>query len=423
LTLQEAIEAAMKSDPRIAAARSEDKVYDAKAFQAKWAVLQGSCTGTLNPITEMRGDAVNSDSGEFPLTPGNALGVFTRHEFSLFAPLITFGKLGAGKGIIDAASSTGEELVRRAQADVAQDVRRAYFAALLADDVLDLMQEASKQLSDARAEIEKDIAADGENFTRLDLHKLDYFEAELKARAAEAKAGLTITRAALGLLTGNDTPVHPKEDFLAPLEGKLPNLQELKTTAMSNRPEVRLLEIALKAKTNEAKLMKAFLYPDIGAYANGMFSFDNVADNQTSPFAYDPYNQRYANIGISMRYSLDVGVKLGKARESAAGQEQITSLRDAALGGISIEIEKLYNDALSAQSRIAIREGGNKAAKKWLTSVYSDFIVGNAETRDMIEALLASGESNAKYLQATLEYNLAIGALSRAVGVDPVLTK
>ena len=422
LSLQEALDAALQNDPRIAAARSEDKVYDAKAFQAKWAKLQGSYEGSLSPLTEFRGDAVNSDSGEFPLTPGNQLGVYTRHEFTVLVPLFTFGKREAGAGISKAAESIGEDLVRRAQADVSQDVRRAYYAALLADDVLDLLAEAQKQLGKAREEIEKDLAADGDSFSKVDLHKLNYFEAELKARAAEARAALSFTRAALGVLTGNgDDPVHPKEDFLSPIEGKLPALKDLKTSAINNRPEARLLEIALQAKASEAKYMKATLYPDIGVFATGAFSFSNVADNQSSAFAYDPYNQAYANVGIGMRYSLDVGVKLGKMRETAAAQQQLSSLRDAALGGIGVEIDKLYKDAQSAQARIAAREEGNKAAKQWLTSVYSDFIVGNSETRDLMEALLASSESNAKYLQATLEFNLAISALSRAVGSDAVL--
>jgi hypothetical protein len=39
-----------------------------------------------------------------------------------------------------------------------------------------------------------------------------------------------------------------------------------------------------------------------------------------------------------------------------------------------------------------------------------------------MEALVASGDSHARYLQAIFDYNLAIGALERAVG-RPLLSK
>lgn len=421
MSLQEVLEAAASHDPRISAARGEDEALNAKADQARWAKLQGSYEGFLSPLSTFEGDAVQSDTPDFPLRVGGGIGMYTRHQITVLVPLITFGKAKPLSALSEIAQDSGEELVRRVQAEVAQDVRRAYFGALMADDVLDLLEEAQGRLNTARQEIEQDIAGGGDTFSKLDLHKLGVFEAELKARAADARAGLKLARQALALLAGSDVEVHPKEDFLAPLEGNLPGVKELLSAALNNRPEVRLLAMALNAKKAEAKLAKAFLFPDIGAFATGTFSFSNTAENQTSPFAYDPYNQTYANIGIGIRYSLDIGVKLGKARETAANEKQLASLQQAALGGISLEIEKLYNDANAAKERTGIRESGDKAARQWLIAVVSDFTVGNAETRDLMEALLASGDNHAKYLQSILEYNLAVGALSRAVGQDSVL--
>jgi outer membrane protein TolC len=190
--------------------------------------------------------------------------------------------------------------------------------------------------------------------------------------------------------------------------------------ARENRPELRLLGLAREAKAAETKLNKAALLPDIGARFSGVFSASNVVENQPSPFAFDPFNQRFAMLGIGVRYSLDIGAKSAKARESEAGRTQLEALQRAAQMGISLEIEKAYLDAKSASERFAAREEADKWARKWLLAVAADFTVGNAETRDLIEALVASGDSHGKYLQAIFEYNLALGALEKAAGAPVV---
>lgn len=403
-------------DPRVSAARSEGEIFEAKAFQGKWQRLQGSYEGLLAPITELRGNALVSDTGEFPLQLGRPLGLFTRHQLTVVVPLLTFGKFDVASELSLVAEDTGDELVRRARAEVAVDVRRAYFGALLADDILDLLTEAQAQISRAREEIQRGLQDGSGDFTTIDLYKVDVAQGELLARAAEARAGLALAREALGLLSRSKGPMHPAEDFLAPLEGTLPSLEELKAAAIEARPELRLLSFALRAKEGEAKLARASLFPDLGLLVSGAFSFANVVDNQTSPFAFDPFNQRYLAAGVGARYSLDVGAKLGKLKEARAARDQLASMRDAALGGFAIEIAKAYGEALSARERFLAREAADKTAQKWVKAVAADFVVGNAETRDLIEALIAAGDVHSKYLQAVFEYNLAIGALEKAVG-------
>lgn len=423
LSLEEALKAAFANEPRIKASRSEAEALAAKAYQGRMARLQGSYEGLFAPMTELRGNPLQSDTGDFPLQPGRQLGIFTRHQISLVIPIFTFGKLSALSDLADIAEETGEPLVERSTADVALDVKKAYYGALLLDDLLDSLAEAATQLEGARKKIQEGLAEDSGDFTEADLYKLDVIEGEIVARAAQARAALALARSGLRTLTGASEPLHPKEDFLAPVPGELPSLEEVKAAAVEARPEVRLLEQALKARTQEVKIARGALLPDIGFLFTAMGAFSNVVDNQTSPFAFDPFNQALVLGGVGIRYSLDIGVKIGKVKEAEAARAQLAYLRDAALGGIGIEIEKAYGEAKSAKERYLSREEADKAAKKWVRAVLTDFTVGGAETRDIMEALLAAGANRAQLLQAIFEYNMAIAALNRAVGREVLIPK
>jgi outer membrane protein TolC len=428
MTLQELLEMA-RSNPGLKATAAATAAMEAQVSEAKLNWLpQGDLLSLLAPSPNIQcigptgmqhdsGQCISTSSPEANLTTVSWDRVFTRTEIKLIQPVYDFGKISAGVEAAEAGVGLARQKEAGARADLELNVRKAYYGLKFARDVLDMLDEGSGYVGDAEKKLEKDIYAGTGNATVTDRLRLRTVRAELDGRILEAKRLQGLARDSLRALVGAEAPdIDVDDDPFEPPELKERPVTYYEDLARFNRPEVRALEYAVKAKHALADLERRKEYPDFVLIGTAAYAYAQTVDDPQNAFMSHYFNSRTAGIAAALRLQLDLGPKIARARKTSAEAQEIEYRRSEALGGILLEVRKAYGEMTEAAARVATMDKGQKAGKAWISAVAQNFAVGLAEARDLSDALVAFFGMRTRYLQAVYDLDVALSALSRATG-------
>jgi outer membrane protein TolC len=413
-----------------ATAAMEAQVTEAKA---NW-LPQGDILSLLAPSPNVRcqppraGEndptpCLTTSSAEASLRTIQWTQVFTRTEVKLIQPVFDFGKISAGI----AAAKAGVEVARQreagARADLEMNVRKAYYGLKFAREVLDMLDTGSGYVDDGQKQLEKDLAKGTGNATVTDKLRMKTVRAELDARILEAKRMQGVARESLRILIGPEAPADidvDDEPFEAPQIQERP-VSYYEDIARASRPEVRMLEYAVRAKHALADLERRKEYPDLVLIGTAAFARAQGVDDPPNAFMSHYFNSTTAGVAAALRMQLDLGPKIARARKTAAEALEVEYRRAEALGGVLLDVRKAYGEMTEAQQRTDATAKGEKAGRAWIQAVSQNFTIGLAEARDFSDALIAFFNMRGRYLQSVFDLNVAISALGRAIGT-PVAT-
>jgi outer membrane protein TolC len=423
LTLPQLLEMA-RGNPGLQANAAAISASEAQVTEAKLNWLpQGDLLSILAPSPNIQcsmgvRNCVETTSPEARITDVSWNKVFTRTEVKLIQPIFDFGKISAGIDAAEAGVGVSRQKEAGARADIELNVRKAYYGLKFARDVLDMLDEGSGYVDDAQKRLDKDLANGTGNVSVTDKLRMRTVRAELDARILEAKRLQGLARDSLRTLLGSEAPtdIDVDDEEFEPPEVKERAVAYYEDLAKANRPEVRLLEYAVKAKSALADLERRKEYPDVVLIATGVFAYAQTVDDPQNAYYSHYFNSRSAGLAAALRMQLDLGPKIARARRTEAEAMEITHRRSEALGGILLEVRKAYAEAGEASSRVAAMDKGQKAGKAWISAVAQNFAVGLAEARDLSDALVAFFGMRTRYLQAVFDLYVARSSLTRATG-------
>jgi outer membrane protein TolC len=376
----------------------------------------------FNPTNPMTGTqtepCVETTSPEARITDVSWNRVFTRTEVKLIQPVYDFGKISAGIAAAEAGVVVSKQKEAGARADLELNVRKAYYGLKFAREVLDMLDDGSSYVDDALKKLDKDLANGTGNVSVTDRLRMRTVRADVDARILEAKRLQGIASDSLRTLLGPEAPadIDVDDDELEPPEVKERMVTYYEDLARANRPEVRLLEYAVKAKSALSDLERRKEYPDLVLIATGAFAYAQTVDDPQNAYYNHYFNSRSVGLAAALRMQLDLGPKIARARKTEAEALEIMHRRQEALGGILLEVRKSFAEANEAASRVGAMDKGQKAGKAWISAVAQNFAVGLAEARDLSDALIAFFGMRTRYLQAVFDLHMARSALSRATG-------
>ena len=347
-------------------------------------------------------------------------GVFTRTELKIVQPIYTFGKISAGINAAELGVDASRSKASGQVADVELNVRRAYWAAKLAREMLSMLDEGLDYLNDAQKKIDEELAEGTGNASVTDRLRLRTMRADIEARSLEAQRGADLAKAGLRALIGPSAPTDLDVDE-APLETQTVPARELASyndLAHAYRPEVKALDQMVSAKRALADLEWRRQYPDLVLLGTATYAYASSIDHPSNAFANNPYNTSGVGIAAAFRMPLDLFVKNAHAQRLRAEFREAELRRDDALGGISFEVEKAYTEMKEAEQRLTTVQKGEKAARQWIAAIMQNISVGLAETKDFSDALLAFFQARARSLQGIYDHNIAVASLTRVSGVD-----
>jgi outer membrane protein TolC len=431
-TLPQLLEMA-RGNPGLQASAAATTASEAQVTEAKLNWLpQGDLLSILapspnlhcsNPFAGMAGTSTNepcleTTSPEARITDVSWNRVFTRTEVKLIQPVYDFGKISAGIAAAEAGVGVSRQKEAGARADLELNVRKAYYGLKFAREVLDMLDDGSSYVDDALKKLDKDLANGTGNVSVTDRLRMRTVRADVDSRILEARRLQGIARESLRTLIGTEAPtdIDVDDDEFEPPEVKDRMVTYYEDLARANRPEVRLLDYAVMAKSALHDLERRKEYPDLVLIATGVYAVAQTVDDPQNAFYNHYFNSRSVGLAAALRMQLDLGPKIARARKTEAEALEITHRRTEALGGILLEVRKSYTEATEAASRVAAMDKGQKAGKAWISAVAQNFAVGLAEARDLSDALITFFAMRTRYLQAVFDLHVARSALSRATG-------
>lgn len=425
LTLEQLVERARKTDARVAEAEAELSRLRALQQQANWAWFPKfeTTAGIGGPTPEMRNDALGgpptteaSFEGDFNF---GRVGVTVFLETTAVLPLYTFGKLSALKEAGAKGPIIGEALRERARDEAGFQAAQAFYGYQLARSGLAQLDDVEKRLEDAGKRIEGLLEEESPQVSRMDTYKVGFFQQMVRTRRAQALQGQALALAAIRLLAG----LKPEEKLAVaelelPLEEEVqvPSLEQALATAARCRPEFKGLQAGIEAREQEVFIRERSYYPDFGLAGFLTLRYTSSATNQRSPFAFDPYNERSAGVGLVARQTFDFPIKdavLEQARAELAKLKAQSVLLEAA---IRLEVTKVHSELQAALARAQAFTEAQKNARRWANAAYTAFDLGTGGTRDLVEGFSAYAEASAGAGQSWHDVRVGLAALARVTG-------
>ena len=424
LTLKDIIERARKNDHRVKEAQAQLRYFRARYDEAKWAWFPRLDSTFLvgGPTPEAR----NNGLGGPPTTQSTLLydadfgkpGVMLRAEANALMPVFTFGKLDALKEAGKQGVTAGEALEVRAEDEAELQACQAFYGYSLAVGSIAVIDATMKQLEAAQQTLQRLRDEKSDQVTQMDVYKLEFYRKQGEAQRAQAEGLGRIALAAIRLLVaakdGETIEVQP-EEFVLP-DGTLAPIDALVDRAQVSRPELNAITAGLAAREQEVKLREAMFYPDFGIGALFRWAWTTSATRQLSPFAYDPYNELTAGVGLVMHYTWDFPQKAIQLEQSRAQYEQMEHQRDLLKAAVRLEIEKSWNETNLAMTKAQQQADAERNARRWATAAMAGFELGTADTRELVDAFLAFAQSSAQKVSAIYDVKVGLRTLTRAVG-------
>ena len=424
LTLPQIIERARTNDHRVKEAQAQLRYFRSKYDEARWAWFprMDSYFMVAGPTPEARNDGL----GGPPTTKSTLMydldfgqpGVMLRAGAEAVLPIYTFGKLDALEEAGRKGVEAGEALTVRARDESEYQAAQAFYGYCLAKQAASVIDETMKRLDDAQKTLARLQAEGSPQVTQMDLYKLAFYRQQGEVQRLQAEGGANYALSAIRLLIAAP-PGEVIEVQVEPLiasEGVLAPVDSYIIAAAKFRPELKAIAAGLEARAQEVKIREAMYYPDFGIAGFFRWMWTTSATRQISPFAYDPYNDLSAGVGLVMRYQWDFPQKGIMLEQARAEYEKMEHQRDLLGAGVQLEIEKSWGDTDGAMKKAERQAEAEKNARRWANAAYTSFELGTGDTRELVDAFSAYASASVQRLQAYHDVLVGLRALTRAVG-------
>jgi outer membrane protein len=400
LSLADAESIAIKNHPRIQAAG-----YLAAAAQAQ--VAQVSSAYYPQAAGSLTGAEAEHDSRISAGALNNPI-IYDRYAYG-----VTVGQLvtdfGRTHELVKSSSlhaQAEKENVATSRADVLLNVDRAYYSVLRAQAVLRVAEETvtNRQLvSDQITALEKNKLKSGldVSFANVDL-------AQAQLLLIQAQNGVEASYADLSEALGysDEKTFTLLEEAIPPAPS--PNVSELISQALRDRPELIGLRLDVRSAQSYATAERDLWFPTISA----------VGVAGLAPYREEPLGSRYAAAGFNLNIPLFNGHQFGalRAEANAQAQAQEQYLRDLQ-NGIVREVHKAWLEANADFQRLSVAQQLLIQATQALDLAQQRYKLGLSSIIELSQAQLNMTQAEITQASAKYDYEAAISALNYQIGV------
>ena len=410
---------ALANSPDLEAAAAELAGARAQISQAQAGRYgQAEYTQLLGLVNGAEGNAVVSNTNKNDFFKN--LGAFTRFDLLVNIPLWTFGKLDAALRAAQEGMESQAANAERRRAEVIFGTKQLYYSLLLTRQLSAILHDMQDNMDKAVRKSEQRLQAGSAAVSELDVLKLKVGRSKFAKGVYEVDAAMELTRAALARAIG--VPVTPEFDIrdrrLEAVAANLDPLDDYLAQALVQRPEARQLQTGIAAQSAKVDLEEASYYPMVFLSTGLQFARAGNRTEQKSPFANDEFNYVRPVGVLGMRWDLNFLETSAKVDEARADLHRLQALQRDATTGMQLEIRKTYGEVAQARETIKAAEEGRKAGRGLLILSVSNFDLGIGEAEELFKGLGMYTETSTDYMRAVHDYNVAVAALSKAVGKE-----
>ncbi len=417
-TLQQCYATALQRSPLMAAARLSVDQYDSKLREAQTAwypKLDISNFSTALPALKPGRDGSDTFSDYDFLNVGPLM----VSSISMVQPLYTFGKISALKRLAHQGVDIAHTTVRVAEDEMRYQLSRDWWGLVLVESLRDLTTDGLKLLKEQRERLETARDEGDSNFNQADLLKLNVYAAEIEEKVkqfdrnrAQAEDGMR-----LAMDYGSDVPVEAAGELTAVAVPELPSAA-YEALALANAPRLLAQRNGIQARLIQVDLARNQLWPELVFVARLAYTYAPTRDATTDSLATNPTNSATSGVGVAVRWSLDLFRQLEKIDQAKLDARQAVLQTQGEAMKLRNDVRQMYREMVDARALIDIQERALKAARGWLLAENQAYEDGFQEFPEVLRATETYYRKRMAHAEAVYTYNLAVAALSRAVGMD-----
>ncbi|MBI4125953.1 MAG: TolC family protein [Deltaproteobacteria bacterium] len=332
-------------------------------------------------------------------------------------PLTAFGQIKTAKDLARHGIEAAKLGVTKEKGVLASQVTILYYGIQLAAEIDGLLRDALEKIN---RRIETEEAKDLPALSPIEMVKLKLFRAELMTRRAEilynrrvAEEGLRIQ-----LALPDDRQLHLSSYRLLSTSEPLRTPEELLAIAAEKRPEARLSDVGVAAKSKQFELEKLKLRPraGVGLFADVGRTTSSVSGLTATDDFSDPFNFTRAGVGFQLEGKIDFHGAAGRIDKAKAEYLKASYERNIAKRGLGLEVRKAHEQARRAQENMSRAEEAEKLARQMLFLAKSNMEIGVDGKDDYAEALKNVLLTRGLHFQSIFDYNVAMAELTRVTG-------
>ncbi|MFW6139804.1 MAG: TolC family protein [Acidobacteriota bacterium] len=412
LTLEKSVDLALAQNPQyLATAKRVDAAKSGvrEAVSAFFPSLNGQGTTTLKEkVMEL----------EFPsLIPGEPpqrVEVdFTRdYQFtmSLSIPIFTGGQLVSGYKQADYNLKSSKQELRQSLQSTVFNTKRAFYGILLAEDFVEVSQEAVKDAEDfyknVRVQYEVGMAS------QFDLLRSEVRLANLKPQLIKAENNLEIAKlnlkTILGIDLSRDIEIKGEMDY----QPVAIDLEECIDKALENRPELKQLNFQEGIARQGLKMARASGLPSValsGQYNHWADQFNFKEDN------WQNYYSLNLVLNIPIFNGLSSSAKMAKSR---AMIKELELTQEGLIERMKLEVRQAVLKIKEAEQSLLSQEKNVEQAEESLRIAELNYNEGLVTILDVQQTQTALAQAKTNYSQALYDYVVARAELDKSIGVN-----
>lgn len=342
-------------------------------------------------------------------------GISLRLEGDLLIPISSMGK---GLAIKDAAKA-GVALAALNALRVAQDTslqtKQAYLAVELAQNSMEIIQEAWSILKRHQQKLAANEDDDPEALPRVELAQIEVARRAQQLRRIEGSA-----RAALWALAGESAPeyfaIRTKSLELWRLPQGLASREYYHRLAQSSRPEALMAKSQLRLRRAQEKLAKRQYLPDLGLIVGFRLGYANKADVPRERYYDNRANFSAIYAGLGLRWEFVPSLRIFGLHRARAQTREAYADRDSARRWVALEVDRAYDELRVALEEVELSEMAISRARRLIATQEAKASVGEADFEKLNRSLESWAKLEFERLSAISRHNAAVAKLSRAVG-------
>jgi outer membrane protein len=416
LSLRQAVDLALLSNPLAAAADAGEKEAEARVHQALAGYLprvqfSESLQRGNNPVfvfSSLLTQHQFSD-GNFAIGSLNRPDAMNNYQSQLTVEQVLFDARQTRRNV-EAAGFTRQmagEDARRSHSDIILNVLRAYFGVTLAEKSLEV---ARQSVDSARADLERaESMYQSGRSTRADVLAVRVHLAAMQEQQIRASNDLAVARAVLNDALG--VSLDRTFRLTTPLEssGGAPEgtLEEYRRLAAEDRPEMRQAELARRLARTQQQIASAAYWPQVALHAI-------VEADRQNFFSKGGGNWFTA---VTLRWNLwNGGETKARVEQARFAESHTEALRKRADSAIHLEVRKAYLDVSAAAQRVEVASAAAAEAEEAHRIIQNRHQAGLITVTELLRSEVALAAARTRRLMAIYDHRVAAAALEHAAG-------
>lgn len=430
LDLSEAIERALEASPevdqrraerRYAASRQEEAQAHRFLDEMSLSTAHSFAPGLNNVPSGTPDDELYLDPDVTNDWSPGALRPFNRVEIAARQPILTWGELSGSIRAARHGVDVEEARVEEKALEVAARTGEIYFNLLLTQSLDRLAERTSDVIDRAQEEINRLLEEGDESVDQADLFQARLTEEEYRRRVVEIDQNQSTARSALRrqLFLPEETVVELAADELRPLDFSVhpDSLDHYIEMGLRNRPEIDQAEAGIEAREALVDVARSDYYPKLGFQATLGHSLTlPERPYQRNPFVGDAFRGTSTRTGFGIELDLNFGQTKARVEQAEAELNEVKHQQTAAQQLVRFEVEEAFRNLIVAKEALESRDRATTISGEWLRTEQIDFDFGFGDTENLVKAVRANIEAEARYFEAVQRYNQAVIRLLRVTG-------